>query len=194
MIFLMILLIAAVLLFPYGWVLFHRYRMVKRLKHKAEKLGFSWKPLRRGFLLSRNLSSKYDLFIEGDRGVYLVKLWACHRRGTTLVIDEEGRILEGRRYRLPLERNESAEADRIRWKYSRRRRVPKTTLGKLETTEKKVVFVLLNYPTYDRIVRKGKGQEVPIMNGSTLFGKIFYTPSAFENELLRTSRSDEIVI
>ncbi len=190
MIFLIILLIAAVLLFPYGWVVLHRHRMLNRLRKRAEALGYAWKPLRRDILFSRNLSSKYDLCVEGEAQVYAVKLWACYRRGTTLTIDGEGYIANRRRQRHPIEPNEG-NGDGSVWRYTRRRRVPRTVLKSNEATEKKTVFVLLNYPTYDGIVFRGRGQEQPVLNGSVLFGKVFYTPSAFEKELYRSVKSKE---
>ena len=183
MIIFIIILIAAVLLFPYGWALFHRHRMLKRLRQKCVSLEFEWKPLHQGILFSMNLSKKYDLCLEGKDSVYLIKLWSCFHRGTTLWIDEEGRVFEGRRCRLPIVKDEEKAGER--WQYSRFRRVPRTLYKGSVEEGKKINFVFLSYPTYDRVVRRVKGQDQPIFNGSLLFGKRFYTPSALEAELIR---------
>lgn len=183
MIVLIIVLIASVLLFPLGWALFHRHRMLKRLRTKCESLGFEWKPLHKGVLFSRNLSKNYDLCIEGGGVVFWIKLWSCIHRGTTLLIDEEGRIRQGRRYRIPIAKDEQQSGER--WHYARHRRVPKTVCKEPASENKETVLVLLNYPTYDRVIRRSKRQDQAVLNGSLVFGKKFYTPSAFEAELMR---------
>ncbi|MBR2353051.1 MAG: hypothetical protein IKA76_00925 [Clostridia bacterium] len=182
MIFLLIPLIAGILLFPYGWMLFHRHRMIKRLKITGKRLGFSWIPLRGGVLLSSNRSKQFDFALENENTVYWVKLWACYLRGTTLMIREDGRISVRHQSPKPLwktdEDREKREAVDGKWKP-----VPKTVSPKIDVEGKTVIPVLLNYPTYDTVVRNHGGKMIPIRNGDTLFGKVFFTPSALEREM-----------
>ncbi len=188
MIFLILPLLAAVLLFPYGWAVFHRYRLLKRLTVKGKQLGFALKTLRRGAMFSHNRSVRYDFCLEGRDRIYLVKLWACYRRGTTLLVDEGGRVAVRSRYPLPIQKEEGMESieEVVNGRF---RSVPRTEAPRLEAKGKRVIPVLLCYPTYDAAFRKIRGKILPIRNGDVLFEKKFYTPSALERAMKQENPS-----
>ena len=182
MIFLIVPLIAAVLLFPYGWAVFYRHRMLKRLIKIGKPLGFVCKPLRRGYLFSLNRSSRFDFILAGKDRIYLVKLWSCYRRGTSLLVNENGMVSVRSCYRLPIQREEGQGdvRERVDGKW---RPVPKTEFPRIKQEGKQVIPVLLNYPTYDAAYRKKDGRLLPIKNADILFSKKFYTPSALERAM-----------
>jgi hypothetical protein len=64
------------------------------------------------------------------------------------------------------------------------RPVPRTEMPRL-ASEKRIIPVLLCYPTYDEVLRKVGGKIQPLRNGDVLFGKKFYTPSALEEVMKR---------
>ncbi len=188
MIFLILPLIAAVLLFPYGWSVFHRYRLIQRLTAKGKQLGFSFKPLRRAVLFSHNRSTDFDFCLEGQDRIYLIKLWACYRRRTTLLVDEYGRVAVRSRYRIPIQKEESGEPieEIVDGSF---RSIPRTVMPRLETKGRRVIPILLNYPTYDAVLRKVGGKIASVRNGDVLFEKKFYTPSALERAMMQDSPS-----
>ena len=182
MIFLFLPLVLAVLLFPYGWMLFHRHRMIKRLRATGERLGFRWTPFGKGFLFAGNRSKRYQFCLENQEKVFLVKLWACYRRGTVLLVGEDGRVSVRSRYPRPLFKTEEEQSQRQTvdgaW-----RAVPKTRAPKTDFKGKQVIPVLLSYPTYDGVVYLRSDKMIPVRNGDTLFGKKFFTPSALERAM-----------
>ena len=94
------------------------------------------------------------------------------------MIDENGCIAVRSRARLPIEREETPvpTEEVVDGGF---RPVPRTVMPRL-ASEKRIIPVLLCYPTYDEVLRKVGGKIQPLRNGDVLFGKKFYTPSALE--------------
>jgi hypothetical protein len=163
--------------FPYLWGSYHCMRMLRRLKRVGEENGFRFCRLRRFGI--RNFSPYYDFSLIGENTVYLVQLLVCYHRGRELVIGSNGQVCQRSVHHAPLNprKNTKKRVDG-RWKA-----VPKTRLPKSVDTQKRVIPVLLNYPTYASIYLQ-KDRETTLYQGEQVFEKIILSPSALEKRLL----------
>jgi hypothetical protein len=186
MIILVLILLILALLFPYGWSTYHRLRLIGRLRKKGEQFGIALHPLRRLPYVSKNLSTQYDFYMEGADVIYPVKLFSSCYRGRSLIVGPDGRIAERRTVRAPLEPRRGARERKVslgKW-----HAVPMTKPPKLGKAGKRIVPILLNYPTYDCILHRQEGKEILLTQGSILFQKRIETPSTFEKLLFEESK------
>ncbi len=183
MILLILLLLTFILLFPYLWGAYHCCRMLRRLKRVGDSNGFRFKRLSGRFAILRNFSVRYDCSMSDGDTVYLIQLLICYHRGRRLLVGRDGRVREQGTRRRPVDsRHKTPQIERRgvgRW-----RSVPKTLMPSPARRDgRRVVPILLNYPAYEEIVCFGRDGTVSLTNGSILFEKQLYLPSAFEKLL-----------
>ncbi|MBE6549970.1 MAG: hypothetical protein E7670_06035 [Ruminococcaceae bacterium] len=175
-IFLLIAVIAAVVLYPYISVAVCRYRAISNLRSKLRRVGGRMRVLRRFAFASSNRSAKYDLLVEKDSILYAVKFWSCTHKNTTLRIYSDGRVCEERMLGAPItpkgERKERAISYRAKY-------VPKTEYNFKNLNDKKIINVILVYPSYKNIILDKGGEERVLHSGDLFFDKVILTPLAF---------------
>ena len=175
-IFLLIALIAAILLYPYVSVAVCRYRAIVALRSKMRRVGGRMRVLRRFAFASANRSAKYDILVEKDSVFYAVKFWSCTHRNTTLRIGADGRVCEERMGSAPITpkgpRKERAISYRSKY-------VPKTEYNFKNPSGKKIINVILVYPSYKNIILDKDGEERALHSGDLFFDKVILTPLAF---------------
>jgi len=178
---LLILLVAALALTPYGIMLFKRHKMLKRIKTVAAKSGFKMKSLNKLVFFAWNTGRKYDFVFVGERSAYAVKLWSSLYSDSTLVLGRDDSFYVSRRVSEPF-------AQKSRGDYNFRepkRRAPETKLEFRLKGGREIIPVLLVYPKYKAIMKK-KGNDILIYEqGDTVFGKRIYYPEGFERILMK---------
>ena len=183
-IFLLIAVIAAVVLYPYISVAICRYKAISNLRSKLRRVGGRMRVLRRFASASANRSAKYDLLVEKDNVFYAVKFWSCTHRDTTLRISKDGRVCEERTVSAPITpkgpRKERAISYRAKY-------VPKTEYNFKNPSGKKIINVILVYPSYKNIILDREGEERVLHSGDLFFDKVILTPLAFGRILSQKS-------
>ena len=175
-IFLVVAVIAAVLLYPYIAVAFFRYRSISDMRIKIRRAGGRIRTLRRFVSISANRSSKYDLLVEKNNVFYAVKFWSASHKNVDLRIYSDGRVGEERTLQEPM--TPHGESKKRLVKYSARY-VKKTEYNFKNPNEKKIVNVILVYPSYRKIILEKDGQEQILNSGDLFFDKIILTPFSF---------------
>lgn len=175
-IFLLIAVIAAVLLYPYISVAVCRYRAIADLRSKLRRVGGRMRVLRRFAFVSSNRSAKYDLLVEKEGVLYAVKFWSCSRRNTVLRIYSDGRVAEERSFTAPITPKGDIRSRTV--SYSARY-VPKTEYNFKNPKCKKIINVILVYPSYKNIILDNAGDERVLHSGDVFFDKVILTPLAF---------------
>lgn len=175
-IFLLIAAIAVILLYPYILVAVCRYRAISSLRSKLRRVGGRMRVLRRFAFASANRSKKYDLLVEKDSVLYAVKFWSCTRKNTVLRIYSDGRVCEERMTSAPITPKGPRKERAIRY---RPKYVPKTEYDFKNSNGKKIINVLLVYPSYKSIILDREGGERALHSGDTFFDKVILTPLAF---------------
>ncbi len=184
MVVLILLVLAVLLLFPYGMAAYHQYRMAVRLRHKGSEYGYSFRWLRKKPHLPRNFSRSYDFCMEDAHTVYLVKLFAAYRKGRVLVLGADGRIALRSRRKKPMEIHVEPRQHKPRRRFEKISAVPKTRLPHRLPREKELCCILLTYPVFEAVLRRTSGEELPIVPGDRIHDKCLETPSTFEKRLM----------
>lgn len=179
-------LLGLVLLYPYVSAALCRRKSVERLRDTVRRAGGRLRPLHRFVALSRNRAKHYDLLIEQGDTLYAVKLWSAKRRGVDLLISSDGLVAEERADRDPLSPSPKTRERVIRSAF---RPVPKTVTRFAVPEGKRVVRILLIYPSYRSVRGYHHMQWVELGSGDRVFDKLLYSPSAFETLLLSQSES-----
>lgn len=175
-IFLLVAIIAAVVLYPYISVAVCRYRAIVNLRSKLRRVGGRMRVLRRFAFMSPNRASKYDLLVEKDSVLYAIKFWSCVHKNASLRICSDGRVCEERVSSAPITprgpRKERAVSYRARY-------VPKTEYNFKNPNCKKIINVILVYPSYKNIILDKEGDAQILKSGDLFFDKVIMTPLAF---------------
>ena len=200
-VFVIVLLLAAIL-YPTVSALILKMRMLSRLKRLWTAKGFRCRRLKRLPCLARSRSDRYEMVLENERCIVLIKLWTSRRRDETLLIYPDGRVSEQRTRFLPLRISRSEARRPYR---TLPRRVPKTVPPELKPKGRRVIPVLLIYPSYREIlaveevnadteakkkIRQKKRRAlrtVRLGTGDLLFGKRISSPSGLEKMLCALS-------
>ncbi len=186
MVILIVILLAVLLLLPYGMAAYHQHRLTVRLRRRGAENGYRFLWLRGAPHLPRNLSRSYDFcMVKGDT-VYAVKLFAAYRKGRVLVLGGDGRLGIRSARKSPLEVKASGSR-KTKKRVERIFSVPRTRLPEQLFKEKQIHRIFLTYPVFDAVVRRDRGEEVPLSVGDGIFDKQLHTPTSFENELLKKS-------
>ena len=185
-IFLLIAVIAVILLYPYVSVAVCRYRAISNLRSKLRKVGGRMRVLRRFAFASANRSVKYDLLVEKDNVFYAIKFWSCTHRNITLRIKGDGRVCEERSSSAPMTPKGSRKERVISY---RARYVPKTEYNFKNSSGKKIINVVLVYPSYKSIILDKGGEEHVLHSGDMFFDKVILTPLAFARILSQKSEN-----
>ena len=168
--------ILTVLLFPYASVIVARHRAISALRIKLRHLGGRMRTLRRFPSCSANRTPKYDILVEKDDTFYAVKFWSAAHRNADLRIRADGKVGEERTTTAPL--TPRGRVIEKKSKYSARP-VPKTKYNFKVPNGKRVVRVVLVYPSYRSVILE-KGSEIcELHSGDLFFDKIILTPYAF---------------
>ena len=175
------ILIGLVLLYPYVSVILSRKKAIKHLRGVVRRAGGRMRRLHRFVSLTRNLSPRYDLLIAKGDMLYAVKLWSAKRRGVDLLISSDGTVAEQREDRDPLTPKRKVQERVLRSAFYT---VPKTRENFTVATGKRVVHILLVYPSYRKVMGYRHMQWVELQSGDRVFDKVLYSPSAFEKHLL----------
>ncbi len=187
-IFLIIAIIAAVILYPYIAVAIYRYKAIAHLRLRSRHIGGRMRVLRKLAFFAGNRSSKYDLLVEKDGTLYAVKFWSCAHKNTDLRIYSDGRVGEERTHKEPMDPKGRAGEDRI-VKY-RARYVNKTEYNFKIPKGKRIINILLLYPSYRNVILEHNGEEQILHSGDVLFDKIILTPFAFGKMLADTDKKN----
>lgn len=187
-IFLIVAVITAVLLYPYISTAFFRYRAISHLRVKLRRVGGRMRVLRRVSCMSANRSSKYDLLVEKNNILYAVKFWSAAHKNVDLRIYSDGRVGEERTLREPITPKGDTKYRTVRYSA---RYVKKTEYNFKNPNEKKIVNVVLVYPSYKKIILEKNGEEHILNSGDMFFDKIILTPFSFEKILSNTNNTKE---
>ena len=185
-IFLIVVLIAVILLYPYVSVAVFRYKAIVSLRLKLRRVGGRMRVLRRFAFASSNRSSKYDLLVEKDNVFYAVKFWSCVHRNNSLRICSDGRVCEERLSSPPLTPKGPVKQRAVRY---RAKYVPKTQYRFKNPSGKKIINVALVYPSYKNIILDRDGEEAILKSGDQFFDKVILTPLAFGKILSKKTES-----
>ena len=183
-----VLLLAAMLGYPYWSAAILRTRMLRRLKRTCREMGFRLRPLRSNLFFLRNRADSYDLLIEGRDRIYAVKLWSAYRRDGTLLITRDGRVRERRQAPVVLDVRRDARGARSE---GRAFPVRRTRLALSPKEKRTVTRLLLVYPAYRSIVRQTETGEIPLRCGDDFLDKMLITPIALEKRLRENSVEGE---
>ncbi len=175
------ILIGLALLYPYVSIILSRKKMIKHLHGVVRRAGGRMRRLHRFAVLSHNRSPRYDLLIVKGDMLYAVKLWSAKRRGVDLLISSDGTVAEQREDRDPLTPKGRTRERVIRSAFYT---VPKTRINFPVAEGKRVVHILLTYPSYRSVMGYRHMQWVELKSGDHVFDKILYSPSALEKHLL----------
>ena len=175
------ILIGVVLLYPYVSVILSRKKAIKHLCGVVRRGGGRVRRLHRFVSLSHNRAPRYDLLVAKGDTLYAVKLWSAKRRGVDLLISSDGTVAEQREDRDPLSPKGKARERILRSAFYT---VPKTRENFTVPEGKRVVHILLVYPSYRSVMGYRHMQWVELQSGDRVFDKILYSPSAFEKHLL----------
>ncbi len=172
----------AALAYPYLWGMVLKARMLKRLREHARAEGYRYRRFYKNIFLVTNRGIGFDMIIYNDGYIYPVKLWSSYFTRTELLIKKD-KIRE-RRETMAVFPTAKGERETGRHLNGMVHAVPKTRLARKYTkSPRKIIPVLLIYPSYKSIyVLEGKSKTA-ISSGDTLFGKTVYSPSAFTAEL-----------
>lgn len=176
-----VLLIAAVLLFPYVSTVWHRGKMLRHLETVARRGGFRLRRIHRFTVLSRNSGGRCDFLVENRECVFAVKLRSAVRRNVTLRIGSEGLATEEITGRVPL------WTDRKNRTHTTRRRAGNVHLPALPVKyagKRIIVPVLLVYPSYREVLAEQGGEWSSVHSGDMVGEQTLYSPSAFEKRIL----------
>jgi hypothetical protein len=185
-IFLLIAAIAAVVLYPYISVAICRYKAIANLRSKLRRVGGRMRVLRRFAFASANRSVKYDLLVEKDSVIYAVKFWSCSHRNTDLRIYSDGRVAEERTFTAPITPRGPVKARSVGY---RAKYVPKTEYNFKNSNGKKIINVILVYPSYKNIILDKEGEEQVLHSGDLFFDKVILTPLSFGRILSKSAKS-----
>ncbi len=177
--FLSPVIVAAILLFPYGVLIFKRLRMLRHLYKTAELCGYRVRPLHKRVCFSRNLADKYDILIENEERAYVVKLWSAKKTDNTLIINKDGTVCESSVVPGGLSSEDKYEIT------GKPLAVPVTRCNFRVKKTKTLELILLYYPENDRVYVDCDGKRTPIVEGQKIFGKRMLTPKTFEKILRR---------
>ncbi len=175
-IFLIIAIIATIVLYPYLSVAVCRYKAISNLRSKLRRVGGRMRVLRRFAFASSNRSAKYDLLVEKDSVLYAVKFWSCSHRNTELRIYSDGRVAEERSLPSPITPKGPVKARTVSY---RAKYVPKTEYNFKNSNGKKIINVILVYPSYKNIILDKDGEKRILHSGDLFFDKVILTPLAF---------------
>ena len=185
-IFLLIALIAAVVLYPYISVAVCRYKAISNLRSKLRRVGGRMRVLRSFAFASSNRSSKYDLLVEKDSVLYAIKFWSCTHKNTNLRIRSDGSVCEERILSAPITPKGPRKERTVSY---RAKYVPKTEYNFKNLNDKKIINVILVYPSYKNIILDREGEESVLHSGDLFFDKIILTPLAFGKILSQKSEN-----
>lgn len=177
-IFLLIAVMIAVVIYPYIAVAIYRYKAIAQLRVKLRHIGGRMRVLRTFACLCANRSSKYDLLVEKNDILYAVKFWSCAHKNTDLRIYPDGRVGEERTHKEPMTPKGRAGDKNKTARYSARQ-VNKTVYNFKIPNGKKIINVLLVYPSYRNVKLERNGEEKIMQSGDVFFDKIMLTPYAF---------------
>ncbi len=183
-IFLLIAVITVILLYPYISVAICRYKAISNLRSKLRRVGGRMRVLRRFAFASANRSAKYDLLVEKDNVFYAIKFWSCTHRNTILRISADGRVCEERTASAPITPTGPIKERAIRY---RAKYVPKTEYNFKNSSGKKIINVILVYPSYKSIILDRGEEERELHSGDLFFDKVILTPLAFGRILSQSS-------
>lgn len=184
-----VLLIAAVLLFPYVSTVWHRRKMLSRLEAIAKRSGFRLRRLHRMTVFSRNSGERCDFLVENRQYVFAVKLRSAVRRNVTLRIASGGLATEEITGRVPL------WTDRKRRTHTTRRKAGSVQLPALPLKyagKRAIVPVLLVYPSYREVLAEQAGEWVSLHSGDVIGEQTLYSPSAFEKRILAAAPRESL--
>ena len=187
-IFLIIAAVIAVIIYPYVAVAIYRYKAILHLRVKLRHIGGRMRILRGFVFVSANRSSKYDLLVEKDEILYAVKLWSGAHRNADLRIYSDGRVGEERTNKEPMTPKGRAGDKSKTARYSARQ-VNKTVYNFKIPNGKKIINVLLIYPSYRNIILERNGEERILQSGDVFFDKVMLTPYAFLKMLSGTDEN-----
>ena len=187
-IFLLIAVIIAVIIYPYIAVAIYRYKAIAQLRVKLRQIGGRMRVLRTIAFISANRSSKYDLLVEKNEKLYAVKLWSCAHKNSDLRIYSDGRVGEERTHKAPMIPKERV-GDRSKTARYSARQVNKTLYNFKTPNSKKIINVLLVYPSYRNVILERNGEEKMLQSGDVFFDKIMLTPYAFLKMLSGTDEN-----
>ena len=178
LIFLLVAVIIAVLLYPYIAVAIYRYIAISRMRMSLRRIGGRIRTLRALCIFSANRASKYDLLVEKDCVLYAIKLWSCAHKNADIRIYSDGRVGEERVCKAPLSpKRNSVDEEKVTKYYARA--VNKTEYNIKIPKGKKIVNVMMLYPSYRKVILECNGKERCLQSGDVFFDKIIFTPFSF---------------
>ena len=118
--------------------------------------------------------------------LYAVKFWSCSHRNTDLRIHSDGRVAEERRFTAPITPKGPVKTRPVSY---RAKYVPKTEYNFKNFNGKKIINVILVYPSYKNIILDKEGEERVLHSGDLFFDKVILTPLAFGRILSQSSEN-----
>ena len=186
---LVILLLCVLPFYPYLSAVVAKHRMLRRLRRVCGECGYRYRPLRRHPALALHGGEGYELVVESKTRVLTIKLHSAYRRGTVLVLREDGSVLERQDAPLLMDVRRGARASRIERRERRLRPIPLPTSPK-ET--RPVTGFLLVYPSYREVLRQRGDREERLTGGDRVLGMRLISPSALEALLRQTGEGSGI--
>ena len=179
---LIILGLAAVLVYPYVLAALSQKKMLSKLRRIANRQTFNVIYLRRFPWLPKNFGGKYDIIVEGRGRAIAFKLMTPIRKNSSLVITPSGNASIVSKVSPPLDIKKGKEG-------SGEKELGKTgNISEInenwspmwgENMEKGILI----YPAFKELVFDDGRGRVDLSAGDTVFGKTIYTPYFLEQKM-----------
>ena len=180
MTFVILLIIAVVLLYPYISTVARCRRMLTKLGRIAKSEAYNIIPLRRFPWLPRTFSGKYDFLLEGRGSTIAIKLVSCVRKNSFLMIRPDGNAAVGYAVNEPFEMRKNSGSTK---KFGKFKNISSISENWNQNLDKNIDKAFLIYPFFkDVIFNDGRG-EASLKTGDVIFGKAIHSPYSLEQKM-----------
>ena len=177
MVFIILLLIAAALFYPYIVTAVKCKKMLTKLGRIAKREAYNIIPLRRFPWLPNGFGGKYDFLLEGRGSVWAVKLISCIYKNSYLVITPDGKGAIGYTVMPPFDIDKKRKPSRLSGKA---KDISKIDEGWSQGLNKEIRGALLIYPSFKAVVFNDGRGEVRLNAGDNIFERTIQTPYSLE--------------
>jgi len=181
MVFLVLIIVLALISYPYILTAVACHKMLKKLRRIAKREAYDIIPLRRFWWLPNGLGGKYDFLLEGRGETVAVKLWTSFKKGSVLVISPDGTAALRSVVNEPMNINgrSAKKTDRL----GKPVKIAEMTENWNAPESKSIERAFLVYPPFGDIRFNDGREEIALRYGDSVFEKKIYEPYNLEQKM-----------
>lgn len=180
MVFIVLIVIAAALFYPYIATAVKCKKMLTKLERIAKREAYNLIPLRRFPWLMKNFSGKYDFLLEGRGNVWAVKLVSCVHKNSYFMMTPDGNGAIGYTVSPPFDIEKKRKSKRL---FGKAKNISEIEENWNKGLEKNIRRALLFYPSFKAVVFSDGRGEIRMNPGDIIFEKIIHTPYSLEQRM-----------